>query len=244
MTNLIEPSTASPVPSLSEPDFSKVRLEESGEPLAELTDSPWLKVIPAYYSLGFQHALKRTFVRIGVAAKLEAAAKMLPTGMKFLLWDGLRTLPLQSEIANRLVHSLKSSCLTVGEIENLCARFVSPLPATISDFQKCPPAHATGGAVDISLCDMSGLPLDLGTEFDDFSDRACPDWHERNRYSGGDGPLHLRRLLRQVLISVGAVQYHAEWWHFEFGTVRAAACKGAKVAHYGPVVPADGIATQ
>ena len=72
--------------------------------------------------------------------------------------------------------------------------------------------HSRGASVDVTLADpVSGLDLDLGTDFDDFdspaaaSDAACLP----------EDVLVRRRRLRSWMEAAGFVGISTEWWHFD-----------------------------
>ena len=68
--------------------------------------------------------------------------------------------------------------------------------------------HSKGTAIDVGLVTTSGLPVDLGTGFDDFGEQA----HTRN--AEGDA-LANRLLLRRCMMAAGFEDYRREWWHFD-----------------------------
>ncbi|MDP2036727.1 MAG: M15 family metallopeptidase [Ignavibacteria bacterium] len=71
--------------------------------------------------------------------------------------------------------------------------------------------HNRGAAVDITLIDAGGTELDMGTPYDDFTERASfasKDVSEK-AYSN-------RKLLRETMIQFGFVPMETEWWHFDF----------------------------
>jgi D-alanyl-D-alanine dipeptidase len=72
--------------------------------------------------------------------------------------------------------------------------------------------HNRGCAVDVTLRDkITGVYLDMPTEFDDFSEAAHPD------FSGAtDAQKQNRDFLRQVMERNGFAVYPHEWWHFDF----------------------------
>lgn len=72
--------------------------------------------------------------------------------------------------------------------------------------------HNRGCAIDVSLIDLkTGQELDMGTEFDDFTQKA-----HRN-YSGfASTVLANRELLEHIMHKHGFIGWHAEWWHFDF----------------------------
>ena len=71
--------------------------------------------------------------------------------------------------------------------------------------------HNRGAAVDVTLIDTDGNELDMGTPYDDFTERASfasKDVSEK-AYSN-------RKLLRETMIQFGFVPMETEWWHFDF----------------------------
>lgn len=77
--------------------------------------------------------------------------------------------------------------------------------------------HNYGFAIDLSLEDASGQPIDMGTGFDDFSKRAEP---RREKYFLAHGQLTVqqlanRRILRDIMQRAGFIQLANEWWHYD-----------------------------
>lgn len=86
--------------------------------------------------------------------------------------------------------------------------------------------HSFGMAVDITLADADGAELDLGTPFDDTSERSHPALEPLHEADGTIAPAALarRRLLRTAMIHAGWQPIATEWWHFDLGdrdTIRA-----------------------
>lgn len=78
-----------------------------------------------------------------------------------------------------------------------------------------PSPHLTGGSVDLTIATLDGLYLDMGTPFDDFSERAHTAFYNDK---GGDSPANRNReLLYSCLTSVGFTNYPSEWWHYDYG---------------------------
>jgi serine beta-lactamase-like protein LACTB len=72
--------------------------------------------------------------------------------------------------------------------------------------------HNRGCAADVTLYDVkTGKPVEMVSGFDEFSDRAYPD------YPGGTslGRYH-RSLLRRAMEAEGFTVYEAEWWHYDY----------------------------
>ncbi len=72
--------------------------------------------------------------------------------------------------------------------------------------------HNRGCAVDLSLFDLAtGQEVPMPSPYDDFTDRAHPD------YAGGTPAERAHRdLLRRVMESEGFTVYENEWWHFDY----------------------------
>ncbi|MGN7514717.1 MAG: M15 family metallopeptidase [Allomuricauda sp.] len=69
--------------------------------------------------------------------------------------------------------------------------------------------HNKGGAVDITLVDMEGNELDMGTDFDYFGKRAYHD--------NMDLPQEIldnRKLLKETMEAHGFWSIRTEWWHY------------------------------
>lgn len=70
--------------------------------------------------------------------------------------------------------------------------------------------HTRGTAVDVSLIDRRGRELDMGTDFDDFTERAKPDYPDLTAEQKRN-----RRLLAATMIRHGFEPFPHEWWHFD-----------------------------
>ncbi|HET6573492.1 MAG TPA: serine hydrolase [Fimbriiglobus sp.] len=72
--------------------------------------------------------------------------------------------------------------------------------------------HNRGCAVDLGLYDLkTGKPVEVVSGYDEFSDRAYPD------YLGGTSRQRWHRdLLRRAMEAEGFAVYEAEWWHFDY----------------------------
>ena len=72
--------------------------------------------------------------------------------------------------------------------------------------------HNRGCAVDLTLYDLkSGKPVKMVSGYDEFSDRAYP-----NYWGGTSQERWHRELLRRAMEDEGFTVYEAEWWHFDY----------------------------
>jgi zinc D-Ala-D-Ala dipeptidase len=79
--------------------------------------------------------------------------------------------------------------------------------------------HSFGMAVDVTLLDPQGRELDMGTRFDDLTERSHPALEQHMLERGELSTLHLanRALLRNAMAHAGFVGIQSEWWHFDCG---------------------------
>ena len=90
-----------------------------------------------------------------------------------------------------------------------------PDPSFLADPRRGSP-HSRGVAIDLSLADReTGVPLDMGTGFDDLTPRA---------FHGSTAPTPTaqrnRMLLLGLMASAGWDHYLNEWWHYQMFTPR------------------------
>lgn len=79
--------------------------------------------------------------------------------------------------------------------------------------------HSFGMALDITLLDEAGRELDMGTGFDDMSERSQPG-REQELLARGvltQAQVDHRQLLRDAMAHAGFVGISSEWWHYDFG---------------------------
>ena len=79
--------------------------------------------------------------------------------------------------------------------------------------------HSFGMAVDITLVDAAGKEFDMGTGFDDMSERSHPV-REEALVARGEitrAQVDNRRLLRAAMGHGGWHGINSEWWHFDCG---------------------------
>ena len=70
-------------------------------------------------------------------------------------------------------------------------------------------AHCRGSAIDMTLADLDGNPLDMGTGFDYFGKRA---WYGAKGITAEQAAS--QALLRDVMKRHGFKPFDHEWWHF------------------------------
>ncbi len=213
--------------------WREVEIKECGQAL-DLVQGSGLFSRPAYLELGYRNAPERIWVRSGCLERLRWAAALLPGGYSLVVWDGWRSLELQEELYQTFRRDLaEREGLEDPELEQKTLRFVA---RPSSD----PPSpHLTGGAVDLTLGDHRGEPLDMGGGFDELSDRSRSDYYET---SGEQVYRDRRRILRQVMLASGWSNYPEEWWHYDYGNQAHHFRRGGS-ARYGEVKPSFPVAS-
>lgn len=84
--------------------------------------------------------------------------------------------------------------------------------------------HNYGMAIDLTICDSKGIPLDMGTPFDFFG-RAAGINKEAELVAEGvltKQQVKNRELLRKVMTQAGFLTIRGEWWHFNAVTLSEA----------------------
>lgn len=71
--------------------------------------------------------------------------------------------------------------------------------------------HNRGCAVDITLVDKNGKELDMGTNYDDFTEKAHINYKKLP-----SKVLNNRKILRETMIRFGFIPNRTEWWHFDY----------------------------
>ena len=71
-------------------------------------------------------------------------------------------------------------------------------------------SHESGRSVDVTLTSAAG-PLDMGTDFDDFTPRA----HAFSTDEVSAAQQRNRAQLRDAMAAGGLQVYSGEWWHFD-----------------------------
>lgn len=180
--------------------------------MVELIDSERVQVCYKYYELGFNNAINKCFIQPETKEKLLEAANDLPEGYKFLIWDVYRPFALQEE----LFYAYREDIIKEFHLEdknelnkNLIINCYVALPS-----HEHVPVHTTGCAVDLTIIDNNGNLLNMGSDFDEFSNKVNTDY-----YIDSDEVeiKNHRALLYNVMVKHGFVNLPSEWWHYSYG---------------------------
>ena len=185
-----------------------------------------------YFEQRLPHCLESIYLRKNAYKKLIEALNLLPQQYSLILYDGYRPLQVQKYLFHQFSEKIKSHKphLTKEQILEETLRFVAY--PSVEPYQTSP--HITGGAIDLTLGDKYGDPHDLGSAFDEISERSATRYYEENPHENVEA-LKNRRILYNAMTMVGFTNYSEEWWHFDYGNVTWARRVNAAEAKYGAV---------
>lgn len=178
----------------------------SSSPLVEVPSSDKLIVERVYWEAGFLYSIEPALVRKEVLRRLRLAANKLPEPFGLVLLDAWRKKEQQEHLYK--LHYGEGSALEEGFVSRPNLDPKNPAP------------HTTGGAVDVTLS-FEGIPLSLGTNYDEFSQYSYADavFSQRQGEQGiSELEWELRKILYSVMYESDFVVFFKEWWHFEYGT--------------------------
>lgn len=153
-----------------------------------------------FIGLDVYENLNSAYLQPDVCSKLKKALLFLQkqdSSLSFLIYDAVRPRSVQQLMWDTLKMPIEKK-----------VKFVSN-PANGS-------LHNYGAAVDITLCDSTGSPLDMGAGFDDTRLIAWPV-HEQKYLESGElnqKQVDNRILLRKAMRAGGFFNIQSEWWHF------------------------------
>lgn len=223
-------------------EVRKKKIEECSEKLVPMGLVPdKILVSSQYYIQNIEGALPESYARETVYKKIIEAAKLLPPGYRFVILDCWRPLKVQQSLFDILKDDFRKRYPSDSE-EEIMNRTLTYVALPSRDSEK-PSPHNTGGAVDLSIVDEDGLLLNMGTDFDDSTLKAGTTYFEEKLAKGTElSPEELealknRRLLYNIMTSVGFTNYVDEWWHYDFGNQNWAWMSKNDHAVYGKADP-------
>jgi D-alanyl-D-alanine dipeptidase len=146
--------------------------------------------------------LETCYMRRIPAQMLVNAHEILKTEhpeLRLLIYDGLRPRSIQWTLWNTL------SDVPEKERTNFVA---DPRTGSIHNF---------GAAVDLTVAEKNGRPLDMGTHYDYFGDLAFPRLEDSLVVVGDlkQEQVNNRLILRHAMTEAGFSPITTEWWHFD-----------------------------
>ena len=202
-----------PIPESGDPEVYAY-VDFVSEEFVELKSNDVIEVCMQYPLLDMEMAEKQCFVRNAVYERILEAAKLLPAGYKFKILDAWRPFSLQRELYEKytvsIIKEFELENCSYQQRKSVICKFVSEP----NDDVVIPPVHTTGGAVDLTILDSDGREIDMGSCFDEFTDRTYTAYYEREKNVLARNN---RRMLYNIMTTVGFTNLPSEWWHYDYG---------------------------
>ena len=212
--------------------WNHIKINECNEPLVSIPESIFRLTPHPYMSLGapYSTGVDPWVLRTSVLKRLIRAQQYLSDinpHLQLALFDAWRPISVQKFMFNYTIQeTCKSKGIDINDLSvngdiNDVIEEVGRFWAKPSSNPLTPPPHSTGAAIDLTLADMNGNPLDLGGEIDFIGAESSPDFYKKNNLGMPCSKyqvFHNRRsLLFSVMEQAGFVQHPNEWWHFSYG---------------------------
>lgn len=207
--------------------YQTIPIQECHEPLASIPlDLFHLGSPHPYQALGAPYqGLSPWFLRVSVLATLKRAQERLQKahpGWRLSLFDALRPNAVQTYMVERekrlVCASLSYDPLNLSDSQHAeVMEKVFRLWGMPSDHPATPPPHSTGAAVDLTLINEHGKPIDMGSPIDENSDRSHGDFFKNSPLPQEQQFDKNRSLLNDVMFAEGFMRLPREWWHFSLG---------------------------
>jgi D-alanyl-D-alanine dipeptidase len=211
--------------------YQSIPIQDCGEPLVPIPLDRFAAEQPhPYERLGANYAGKSPFclrkrvldALIAAQDKLQHIDAQIDAQIRLLIFDAYRPIAVQQFMVDYSfaiavqAQGLTPETLTPAQKQAIWEQ-VYQIWALPSDNPHTPPPHSTGAAIDLTLIDKQGQPLEMGGAIDEMSLRSQPHY-----YLDFPDPraalYHQRReLLNQIMQSAGFVRHPGEWWHFSLG---------------------------
>lgn len=211
--------------------YEHIKIRDLGEPLIDLSNFDFL-LEPSYYNRDLSKD-SRVYIRKAIVEKLKTIQQEL-VNYRFKIWDGWRSREVQHNIY--MDHWQKLKCEHPDWKEEKLKKEVGKFVTVAYDPHRIP-IHATGGSIDLTLTDLSGNELEMGTGFDHFGPEAASLFYEINNID--DQVRTNRKLLRDAMVAEHFRFDDDEWWHFDYGNQLWAAALNKPYAIYGECSPSD-----
>ncbi|MBD2093716.1 D-alanyl-D-alanine dipeptidase [Trichocoleus sp. FACHB-591] len=207
--------------------YQQIAIAECGEPLVPIPlDIFATEHLHAYQKLGAPYGDKSPYyLREQVVARLLQAQQQLQAccpSWRIQVFDAYRPIAVQQYMVDytfaELVQGqgLQLQELTDAQKQSIWEQ-VHQFWAVPNVNPATPPPHSTGAAVDVTLVDASGAPVNMGSPIDEISPRSFPDFFADQPEPEAQQHHQNRQLLKQVMTSASFLQHMNEWWHFSWG---------------------------
>ncbi len=213
-TTLEQSPTQQTIILIADPRILAIEVRENNDPMVDLREQSQIKIGPSPEIPNNNDYFK---MRKTVFDKLLEAQNRLEKGIYFCLYEGYRSIALQTQLYNNRYKIIQSHHpdWTADQLFDETTKMVSPV--INKDGTKNVPPHSTGAAVDVYLINEKGEALDMGIHPADWMD-------DENDLFSYTASTHIskeaqsnRAKMSKVLSAVGFVNYPTEYWHWSYG---------------------------
>jgi zinc D-Ala-D-Ala dipeptidase len=217
--------------------WDAIPIEKGREPLVALSrDSFSFETPHPYVALGPPYgAWSPWFLRRSVQERLLEAQRLLQSGWRLHLLDAWRPMAVQAFMVEHTDALLRRTEPALDDV----ARGVRVLSywAPPSENPTTPPPHSTGAVVDLTLVGVDGRVANMGSPFDEPTERSHPAYFSSALDAHGREAHANQQVLDKVMRASGFVRHPREWWHFSYGDRTWARENDLEVARYGRTSP-------
>ena len=179
-----------------------------------------------YIKLGAPYGDRSPFyLRQGVLDRLIAAQMVLQTNYphwQIQIFDAYRPVAVQQYMVDytfqQLLQAQGRQAADLSAIQRQAVfEQVYEFWAVPNDDPQLPPPHSTGAAIDVTLVDATGEPVDMGSAIDEISPCSYPNYFATRPESAALIYHHHRQILHNCMVAAGFQRHPREWWHFSYG---------------------------
>lgn len=215
---------------IADPKILAIPIIDNQEPMVDLKHQKDLIYGP---SPEIPNNTDYTKLRKTVYEKLKQAQTLLPTGLRFCLYEAYRSLDLQKALFDGRFKRVKQQYpnWSQGQIFKETIKLISPV--INEDGSKNIPPHATGAAIDVYLLDDNGQTMDMGIHPDAWMQDSDGSLSFIASTIISEQAKKNRAIMSKALSSVDFVNYPTEYWHWSYGDRYWAYHKNKSHAIYG-----------
>jgi zinc D-Ala-D-Ala dipeptidase len=199
---------------IADPRILSIPIMDNHEAMVDLTEQNEIMYGP---SPEVPNNHDYTKMRKTVYEKLVKAQRLLPTGIRFCLYEAYRSLELQKKLFDTRLLKLKQQHpeWSYEQLFLETTKLVSPV-INLDESVNIPP-HSTGGAIDIYLVNAKGEALDMGIHPRDWiEDSEDPLSASTSSHISAQAQKN-RKIMSKALSALGFVNYPTEYWHWSYG---------------------------
>ena len=214
--------------SIAEPvtEVRRVPIRENGELLVDfLALSSELRLDRPRFAYRRETLLRQT----AAEGLVRANETLLRLGIRIHVVEGWRAPMIQRRMYQSTWRRFQERHPEWSEhrLKRVVNQFTAPLDPRV------PPPHTTGGAMDLMLYTIDGVPLDVQSPYGTTDHAgfitAAPNLTDEARRN--------RAILVETLATEGITNYPSEYWHFSYGDQGWAYRGGHEAALYGAIEP-------